>query len=110
VGFERYHEPASELSEQTRTFACMIVSMIEESDAITWYEQRISLERDQSARAIMEDAQHEECPHFVMDLEWLSRHTPKWKVALQQVLFRAGDITENKERGEGAIARTPENV
>lgn len=110
MAFEQYHEPASELSQETRTFARMIVSMIEEADAINWYQQRISVERDQSARAIMEDAQQEEFLHFAMDLEWLSRRTPKWKVALQKVLFKEGDITQNKERGESSVEQTPETM
>jgi hypothetical protein len=41
MGFEQYHEPASELSAKTRTFARMITSMIEEAEAIGWYEQRL---------------------------------------------------------------------
>jgi hypothetical protein len=44
MGFEQYHEPPSELPEKTRTFARMIVSMIEEADEINWYQQRISVE------------------------------------------------------------------
>jgi uncharacterized protein len=110
MGFEQYHEPASELSQETRTFARMITSMTEEAEAINWYQQRISVERDQSAREIMEDAQQEEFLHFSMDLEWLIRQTPKWKVALQKVLFKPGSITENKEHGEPAVEQAPENT
>ncbi len=54
---EQYHEPASELSQKTRTFARMIQSLIEEADAINWYEQRISVEKDKNAKAIMQNAQ-----------------------------------------------------
>ena len=60
MGFEQYHEPADELSAETRTFARMIVSLTEEAEAINWYEQRMSLEKNKSARAIMQDAQKEE--------------------------------------------------
>ena len=52
MGFEQYHEPPNELSAETRTFARMIVSLGEEAEAINWYEQRISVEKDKSARAI----------------------------------------------------------
>lgn len=41
MGFQQYHEPANELSEETRTFARMIAALIEEADAINWYEQRM---------------------------------------------------------------------
>src|SRR3954452_19714027 len=71
MGFQQYHEPPNELSEQTRTFARMIASLIEEADAINWYEQRLSIEKDQDAKAIMTDAQGEEFKHFGMDLEFL---------------------------------------
>ena len=53
MGFEQYHEPPDELSEKTRTFARMIVSMIEEADAINWYQQRLSLEKNREARAVI---------------------------------------------------------
>jgi uncharacterized protein len=102
VGFEQYHEPAGELSDETRTFARMIASLTEEAEAIGWYEQRISLEKDEQARAIMEDAQSEEFKHFGMDLEFLLRRTPKWRVAMKNILFTEGDIVEAGERAEDA--------
>ena len=102
MGFEQYHEPAAELSQETRTFARMIVSLTEEAEAINWYEQRISVERESEARAIMRNAQQEEFKHFAMDLEFLIRRTPKWRAALQEVLFKAGDIVEHGEEAEKA--------
>jgi hypothetical protein len=53
---EQYHEPVEELSRETRTFARKTQSMIEEAEGINWYEQRISLEKDMEAKAIMENA------------------------------------------------------
>ena len=53
MGFDQYHEPPEELSQETRTFARMITSLIEEAEAIGWYEQRMSLEKDKEAKAIM---------------------------------------------------------
>ena len=100
MGFEQYHEPANELSQQVRTFARMIVSLTEEAEAINWYEQRISVEQDPQARAIMENSQEEEFKHFGMDLEFLLRQKPKWKVALQDILFKEGDIVKHGEQGE----------
>jgi hypothetical protein len=100
MGFEQYHEPASELSAKTRTFARMITSMIEEAEAIGWYEQRLSLEKDRSARDIMRNAQHEEFKHFGMDLEFLLRRKPKWREILQGILFKPGDIVEHGVEAE----------
>lgn len=106
MGFDQYHEPAGELSQETRTFARIITSLVEECQAIGWYQQRISLEKDEDARKIMEHSQEEEFLHFSMDLEFLLRRTPKWRVAAQNILFRSGDIIENAERGESAEEKT----
>ena len=100
MGFEQYHEPANELSQETRTFARMITSLTEEAEAIGWYEQRISLEKNAQARAIMANSQQEEFKHFGMDLEFLLRRKPKWRVALQDILFKEGDIVEHGEEAE----------
>ncbi len=102
MGFDQYHEPAAELSADTRTFARMIASLTEEAEAINWYAQRISVEPDDEARAIMENAQQEEFKHFAMDLEFLIRRTPKWRVALKGVLFTDGDIVAAGEKAEEA--------
>jgi hypothetical protein len=102
MGFDQYHEPPGELSGEARTYARMIASLTEEAEAIGWYAQRISLEPDEDARAIMENAQQEEFKHFAMDLEFLLRRTPKWRVALKKTLFTDGDIVEAGERAEEA--------
>lgn len=102
MGFEQYHEPASELSEEVRTFARMITSMTEEAEAIGWYEQRMSLEHDHQAKAIMENAQHEEMKHFGMDLEFLLRAKPKWRETLKGILFTSGDIVKVGDQAEEA--------
>ena len=105
MGFEQYHEPAAELSAEVRTFARMIASLTEEAEAIGWYEQRIALEPDPQAKAIMENAQGEEFKHFGMDVEFLLRPTPKWRIALQTILFTDGDIVRSGEEAEQAENR-----
>jgi hypothetical protein len=102
MGFEQYHEPANELPDEVRTFARMIVSLIEEAEAIDWYEQRLAVEKDADARAIMADSQEEEFKHFGMDLEFLLRRKPKWRAALQRILFQSGDIVKLGKAGEAA--------
>jgi uncharacterized protein len=102
MGFDQYHEPAGDLSAEARTYARMVASLTEEAEAIGWYAQRIAIEPDDEAKGIMENAQMEEFKHFAMDLEWLARRTPKWKVALQKVLFTDGDIVEAGEEAEEA--------
>jgi len=97
---EQYHEPANELSEETRTFARMITSVIEEAEAISWYEQRISVEKNEQAKAIMKNAQNEEFKHFGMDLEFCLRQKPKWREMMKIILFTDGDIVEKGEEAE----------
>ena len=99
---DQYHEPPEELSDELRSFVRMITSLQEECEAIGWYEQRMSLEQDEQARAIMENAQQEEFKHFAMDLEYLLRRKPKWRVACKGVLFHDGDIVELGEQAEEA--------
>jgi len=94
---------------EARTFARMIVSLQEEAEAISWYDQRIAVETDAEARAIMQNAQQEEFKHFAMDLEFLLRRTPKWKAAMEKVLFTEGDIVALGEQAEEAADEAPES-
>jgi uncharacterized protein len=103
MGFEQYHEPANELSQQTRTFARMITALCEEAEAIGWYEQRISIEKDTTAKAIMVDAQKEEFKHFAMDLEFLLRKKEVWRTVAVNILFKKGPITDNAEKAEKKV-------
>jgi hypothetical protein len=100
VGFDQYHEPAAELPAETRTFARLCASLTEEAEAIDWYEQRMAVEPDEEARAIMRDAQGEEFKHFAMDLEFLLRRTPLWREIAEGILFQDGDIVEHGEEAE----------
>ena len=103
MGFKQYHEPPEELSPEARTFARMITALMEETEAISWYEQRIAIEKDRHAKAIMQNAQLEEFKHFGMDLEFLLRKKEKWKIVLQSILFKEGDIVELGEEGEEKV-------
>lgn len=102
MGFDQYHEPADELPHKTRTFARMIASLGEEAEAINWYEQRMAVEKDKAAKAIMQNAQKEEFKHFGMDLEFLLRMKPVWRKELKRILFTRGDIVEAGEKAEEA--------
>jgi hypothetical protein len=100
---EQYHEPPGELSDDVRTYARVCTSLIEEAEAINWYAQRLAIERDQDAAAIMRDAQDEEFKHFSMDLEYVLRRTPIWRQVAQRVLFQPGEIVENGDAAEVAF-------
>jgi hypothetical protein len=103
MGFDQYHEPPDELPARTRTFARLCASLTEEAEAIGWYEQRLALEKDPQAHAIMENAQQEEFKHFAMNLEFLARRNDKWRIVLQDVLFKEGDIVEHGEEAESEL-------
>jgi hypothetical protein len=100
LGFDQYHEPPDELPPSTRTFARLCASLTEEAEAIGWYEQRLAVETDPEAAAIMRDAQGEEFKHFSMDLEFLLRRTPRWREIAKGTLFQPGDIVEHGEEAE----------
>ena len=105
---DQYHEPPGELSQETRTFARLCTSLTEEAEAIGWYQQRLALETDREARAIMGDAQGEEFKHFCMDLEFLLRRTPLWREIAQGILFQEGDIVAHGEAAEEAAVEGAE--
>ena len=107
--FDQYHEPPGELPQETRTFARLCASLIEEAEAIGWYEQRLAIETDRVAREIMRDAQGEEYKHFSMNLEFLLRRSPLWREIAQGILFQEGDIVEHGEEAEeGAVEEAAE--
>jgi len=100
MSFDQYHEPPQELPDKTRTFARMIASLTEEAEAIGWYEQRLAVEKDSEARAIMRNAQKEEFKHFSMDLEFLLRQKKVWRKIAEGVLFQSGNIVEHGDEAE----------
>ena len=103
MGTDQYHEPPEELPADVRTFARMCTSLVEEAEAIGWYQQRLAVEPDAEAAAIMREAQEEEFNHFSMDLELLLRRTPLWQEIAQRVLFQPGAITERAEVAEEQV-------
>jgi hypothetical protein len=103
MGFDQYHEPPHELPAPARTFARLCASLTEEAEAIGWYEQRLAVESDPEARAVMRDAQGEEFKHFSMDLELLLRRTPDWRQIAEGILFQPGDVVEHAEEAEAEV-------
>ena len=100
MGFDQYHEPPEELPQATRTFARLCASLTEEAEAIGWYEQRIAVETDPEAIAVMRDAIGEEYKHFSMDLEFLLRRTPCGVRSRRASCSKSGDIVAHGEEAE----------
>jgi hypothetical protein len=78
----------------------MLASLTEETEGINWCEQRIPVEKDPVAKAIMENGQHEEFKHFGMDPEFLLRKKEKRRATLKEILFNEGDRVKLGEKGE----------
>ena len=89
---EGYHEPVSELSGQTREMHRAIVSLMEELEAIDWYNQRVDACADPELRAILAHNRDEEKEHAAMVLEWIRRRDPSFDKELKDYLFTEAPI------------------
>ncbi len=84
---EGYHEPVSELSDETRDMHRAIISLMEELEAVDWYQQRIDVCKDDELRRILKHNRDEEKEHAAMVLEWIRRRDPKFNDELKDYLF-----------------------
>jgi len=102
-----YHEPVESLSRSTMNRHRAIVSLIEELDAVDWYDQRVAASGDASLAAVLAHNRDEEKEHAAMTLEWLRRHDPILDGHLRTYLFTEGDIVQEEsaaEHGGGGAA------
>jgi ferritin-like protein len=100
-GSASFHEAPEDLQPLTKDRHRAIVSLMEEFEAIDWYEQRIDASGDAELRAILEHNRDEEKEHAVMTLEWLRRTDPVLDRYLRQYLFTEGSITAVEEAADG---------
>jgi ferritin-like protein len=89
---EGYHEPIEELSDATRDMHRAIVSLMEELEAVDWYNQRVDACRDPDLKAILAHNRDEEKEHAAMVLEWIRRRDAALDKELRDYLFSTGDI------------------
>jgi len=82
-----YHEPVEELSAETRDMHRAIVSLMEELEAVDWYNQRADACKDTDLKAILEHNRDEEKEHAAMVLEWIRRQDPSFSGELKDYLF-----------------------
>jgi hypothetical protein len=98
---EGYHEPRDELSDETRDMHRAIVSLMEELEAVDWYNQRVDACKDDELRAILAHNRDEEKEHASMVLEWIRRHDQRFDKELRDYLFTKKPIVglehESKE-------------
>ncbi len=94
---EGYHEPLDKLSEKTKDMHRAITSLMEELEAVDWYNQRVDACSDPDLKAILEHNRDEEKEHAAMVLEWIRRQDPKMDHELRDNLFKQGPITGDHE-------------
>jgi len=84
---EGYHEPVEELSDRTRDLHRAITSLMEELEAVDWYQQRVDVAKDPELKAILEHNRDEEMEHAAMLIEWLRRNNKTFESELRDYVF-----------------------
>ena len=107
-GSTTFHESEDRLSARTRDMHRAIVSLMEELEAIDWYQQRMDATDDRELREILRHNRDEEKEHAAMVLEWIRRRDEGFSGVLKTYLVTEGSITEIEdavEKGDGAGTR-----
>ena len=101
MSHEGYHEPINELTDKTRDMHRAIVSLMEELEAVDWYQQRIDACKDPDLKAILAHNRDEEKEHAAMVLEWIRRRDPRFDEELRDYLFSDKAIVEAEKEIRG---------
>jgi len=96
-----FHEAAESLREETREMHRAIASLIEELEAVDWYDQRVDASDDPELRQILAHNRDEEKEHAAMTLEWIRRRDPVFDEHLRRFLFQSGPIVGRQDGGGG---------
>ncbi|MGD8863275.1 MAG: ferritin-like domain-containing protein [Myxococcales bacterium] len=105
MGSENLHEPREQLSAETVDLHRGIVSLMEELEAVDWYQQRAEACTDPDLRAVLIHHRNEEIEHAIMNLEWLRRREPQFDAMCRTYLFTEAPVTEvEEEHGAGGSA------
>ena len=102
MSHEGLHEPAELLGEGTRNLHRALVSLIEELEAIDWYQQRADACTDAALKAVLLHNRNEEVEHGMMTLEWLRRNDATFDKFTRRYLFKDADIIEIEKASEAA--------
>ncbi len=98
---EGLHEERSDLSEATRDMHRAIVSLMEELEAVDWYNQRVDAAKDGELKAILAHNRDEEKEHASMLLEWIRRRDKSFDKELRDYLFSDKPIASLEEKHHG---------
>lgn len=99
-----YHESLDRLTPETQDLSRAIHSLMEELEAVDWYQQRIDAASDPELRAILAHNRDEEKEHAAMVLEWIRRRDPVMDAKLREILFKSGPIAGDHGTGEPQAA------
>ncbi|WP_019021378.1 MULTISPECIES: encapsulin-associated ferritin-like protein [unclassified Thioalkalivibrio] len=94
---DSYHEPVEELSDESREMHRAIVSLMEELEAVDWYQQRMDACKDPELKAILAHNRDEEIEHAAMVLEWIRRRNPVFDRELKDNLWSDKDYTDKSQ-------------
>jgi ferritin-like protein len=98
------HESDAVLKPETIDRHRAVVSIMEELEAVDWYDQRIDAATDSELKKILAHNRDEEKEHASMMLEWLRRHDPKLDEHLRTYLFTNKSVLEIEDEAEGKDA------
>lgn len=98
MGGGPYHESPEKLTKKTQELHRAINSLIEELEAINWYQQRVDATSDEELKEILAHNRDEEKEHAAMILEWIRRNDEAMAEELKTYLFTEGKITEIEEK------------
>jgi hypothetical protein len=93
MAHEGYHEPVDRLTPETMDFHRAVISLIEELEAVDWYNQRVDACTDPELKGILAHNRDEEIEHAAMTLEWIRRRNGVFDRELRAALFKTGPIT-----------------
>jgi uncharacterized protein len=102
---DNLHEPLELLRPETIDMHRAIRSLMEELEAIDWYQQRVDAASDVELKQILAHNRDEEIEHAAMTLEWIRRRSPTFDAVLRTYLFQEGDITAAEARSRGEAPR-----
>ncbi|MBN2565798.1 MAG: ferritin [Candidatus Eisenbacteria bacterium] len=97
MAHEGLHEKRDDLSKKTLDYHRAVISLIEELEAVDWYNQRVDACDDDELKEILEHNRDEEKEHAAMLLEWVRRHDDAFSHELKDYLFTKARITELEE-------------
>ena len=107
MSHEGYHESADLLPEATKDFHRAIESLIEELEAVDWYQQRADATKEETLRAVLLHNRNEEVEHAMMVLEWIRRNDAKFDEFAREYLFKTAAITEIEAETKAAEGGAP---